>query len=66
MASLRELHQQLVAKERTATEITQEALERIHQLEPKLHSFLAITADQALAQAQSVDAQIAAGHPHGH
>jgi aspartyl-tRNA(Asn)/glutamyl-tRNA(Gln) amidotransferase subunit A len=65
MASLRELHQQLVAKERTATEITQEALERIHQLEPKLHSFLAITADQALAQAQRVDAQIAAGETIG-
>ena len=65
MASLRELHQQLVSKTRTATEITQEALERIHQLEPKLHSFLAITADQALAQAQRVDAQIAAGEPIG-
>jgi aspartyl-tRNA(Asn)/glutamyl-tRNA(Gln) amidotransferase subunit A len=65
MASLRELHQQLVSKARTATEITQEALERIHQLEPKLHSFLAVTADQALAQAQRVDAQIAAGEPIG-
>jgi aspartyl-tRNA(Asn)/glutamyl-tRNA(Gln) amidotransferase subunit A len=65
MASLRELHQQLVAKERTATEIAQEALDRIHQLEPKLHSFLAITADQALAQAQRVDAQLAAGEPIG-
>jgi aspartyl-tRNA(Asn)/glutamyl-tRNA(Gln) amidotransferase subunit A len=65
MASLRELHQQLVSKARTATEITQAALERIHQLEPKLHSFLAITADQALAQAQRVDAQIAAGEPIG-
>jgi aspartyl-tRNA(Asn)/glutamyl-tRNA(Gln) amidotransferase subunit A len=65
MASLRELHQQLVAKERTATEITQEALARIHQLEPKLHSFLAITADRALAQAQQVDAQLAAGETIG-
>lgn len=65
MASLRELHQQLVSKARTATEITQEALERIHQLEPKLHSFLAITADQALAQAQRVDTQIAAGETIG-
>ncbi len=65
MASLRELHQQLVGKERTATEIAQEALERIHQLEPKLHSFLAITADRALAQAQRVDAQLAAGESIG-
>jgi aspartyl-tRNA(Asn)/glutamyl-tRNA(Gln) amidotransferase subunit A len=65
MASLRELHQQLVRKERTATEITQAALERIHQLEPKLHSFLAITADHALAQAQQVDSQLAAGEKIG-
>ncbi len=61
MASIRELHQQLVSKARSATEITQEALEHIQTLEPTLHSFLAITADQALAQAKSVDAQIAAG-----
>jgi aspartyl-tRNA(Asn)/glutamyl-tRNA(Gln) amidotransferase subunit A len=65
MASLRELHQQLASKTRTATEIAQEALERIHQLEPKLHSFLAITADHALAQAQRVDAQLAAGESIG-
>lgn len=61
MASIRELHQQLVRKERSATEIAQAALERIHQLEPQLHSFLAITADQALAQAQQIDDQLAAG-----
>ncbi len=65
MASIRELHQQLVRKERTATEITEAALERIHQLEPKLHSFLAITADHALAQAQRVDSQLAAGEKIG-
>jgi aspartyl-tRNA(Asn)/glutamyl-tRNA(Gln) amidotransferase subunit A len=65
MASIRELHQQLVRKERTATEITQAALERIRQLEPKLHSFLAITADHALAQAQRVDNQLAAGEKIG-
>jgi aspartyl-tRNA(Asn)/glutamyl-tRNA(Gln) amidotransferase subunit A len=61
MASIRELHQQLVSKARSATEITQEVLERVHQLEPTLHSFLSITADRAIAQAKHVDAQIAAG-----
>jgi aspartyl-tRNA(Asn)/glutamyl-tRNA(Gln) amidotransferase subunit A len=65
MASIRELHQQLVSKARSATEITQEALERIQILEPTLHSFLAVTADHALAQAQRVDAQIAAGEEIG-
>ncbi len=61
MASIRELHQQLVSKERSATEITQSALATIQQLEPKLHSFLLVTADHALSQAARVDAQIAAG-----
>lgn len=61
MASIRELHQQLVRKERSAVEITQEALDRIQSLEPKLHSFLHVTAERAIAQAQQVDAKIAAG-----
>ncbi|HIK55522.1 MAG TPA: Asp-tRNA(Asn)/Glu-tRNA(Gln) amidotransferase subunit GatA [Synechococcales cyanobacterium M55_K2018_004] len=65
MASIRELHQQLVSKERTAVEITEAALERIHRLEPKLHSFLSVTADRALQQARAVDAKIAAGEPIG-
>ncbi|AFZ32100.1 aspartyl/glutamyl-tRNA(Asn/Gln) amidotransferase subunit A [Gloeocapsa sp. PCC 7428] len=65
MASIRELHQQLVSKERSAVEITQEALQRIAALEPKLHSFLSVTADTALAQAQAVDAKIAAGEEIG-
>jgi aspartyl-tRNA(Asn)/glutamyl-tRNA(Gln) amidotransferase subunit A len=61
MASIRELHHQLVSKERSAVEITQEALNRIEALEPKLHSFLCVTADKALEQASAVDAKIAAG-----
>lgn len=60
MASIRELHQQLVKKERSAVEITTGALERIEALEPKLHSFLYITAEQALETAKTVDAKIAA------
>ncbi|MBW4663329.1 MAG: Asp-tRNA(Asn)/Glu-tRNA(Gln) amidotransferase subunit GatA [Chroococcus sp. CMT-3BRIN-NPC107] len=60
MASIRELHHQLVSKERSAVEITQETLNRIAALEPKLHSFLCVTAQQALSQAKAVDAKIAA------
>ncbi|HEY9801837.1 MAG TPA: Asp-tRNA(Asn)/Glu-tRNA(Gln) amidotransferase subunit GatA [Leptolyngbyaceae cyanobacterium] len=65
MASIRELHEQLVKKERSAVEITQETLDRIQNLEPKLHSFLHITAQQALEQARAVDAKIAAGEEIG-
>lgn len=65
MASIRELHQQLIRKERSAVEITQETLERIQTVEPQVHSFLCVTADRALEQAQRVDAQIAAGETIG-
>ncbi|MBD1940100.1 Asp-tRNA(Asn)/Glu-tRNA(Gln) amidotransferase subunit GatA [Microcoleus sp. FACHB-68] len=65
MASIRELHKQLVRKERSAVEITKEALDRITQLEPKLHSFLCVTAEKALEQARQVDAKIAAGEQIG-
>ncbi len=65
MESIRALHQQLVNKERSAVELAQAALERIQALEPQLHSFLQVTADQALAQAAQVDARIAAGEPVG-
>jgi aspartyl-tRNA(Asn)/glutamyl-tRNA(Gln) amidotransferase subunit A len=65
MASIRELHQQLIRKERSAVEIAQEALEQIQALEPKLHSFLHVTSEQALEQARQVDAKIAAGEEIG-
>ncbi len=65
MASIRELHTQLIKKERSAVEITQEALDRIQALEPKLHSFLHVTAERALLQAREVDAKIAAGQEIG-
>ena len=61
MSVIRTLHQQLVSKERSAVEITQDYLDQVTALEPKLHSYLTITAEQALAQAQQVDAKIAAG-----
>lgn len=65
MASIRELHDQLVKKERSAVEITQAAIDRIQAIEPQLHSFLCVTAEQAMAQAEAVDAQIAAGEAVG-
>jgi aspartyl-tRNA(Asn)/glutamyl-tRNA(Gln) amidotransferase subunit A len=65
MASIRELHRQLIRKERSSLEITQEALDRIQALEPKVHSFLSVTSEQALEQARQVDAKIAAGEEIG-
>ncbi|MEM9923752.1 MAG: Asp-tRNA(Asn)/Glu-tRNA(Gln) amidotransferase subunit GatA [Cyanobacteria bacterium P01_D01_bin.50] len=65
MASIRELHNQLIKKERSAVEIAQEALDRIEKLEPKVHSFLQITQEEALRKARKVDAKIAAGEEIG-
>lgn len=65
MASIKELHKQLIQKERSSVEITQEALDRIEAVEPQLHSFLCVTAEQALEQARLVDAKIAAGEEIG-
>ena len=65
MGAIRDLHQQLVSKERSAVEITTEFLERIHSVEPQIHSFLSVTAEQALETAQQVDGKIAAGEEIG-
>jgi aspartyl-tRNA(Asn)/glutamyl-tRNA(Gln) amidotransferase subunit A len=65
MASIRELHKQLIQKERSAVEIAQESLDRISKLEPKIRSFLVVTPEKALAQARLVDAKIAAGEEIG-
>jgi aspartyl-tRNA(Asn)/glutamyl-tRNA(Gln) amidotransferase subunit A len=65
MSVIRALHQQLVNKERSAVEITQSYLDQIAALEPKVRSYLTVTAEQALAQAAQVDARIAAGEEIG-
>ncbi len=65
MLSIREIHEQLIRKDRSATEITQAALKQIQALEPKVHSFLCVTADQALEQAKGIDQQLANGEEIG-
>jgi aspartyl-tRNA(Asn)/glutamyl-tRNA(Gln) amidotransferase subunit A len=65
MTSIRELHQQLVKKEKKAVEITTEYLERIETVEGKVKSFLTLTGDRALDQAKAVDAKIAQGETIG-
>lgn len=65
MASIGELHQQLVNKERSALEVTQETLARIEAVDDKLHSFLHLMAQEAQVAAQRVDDKIAAGESIG-
>lgn len=63
--SIKELHQQLVSKERSAVEIARHTLDRIEAVEPKVKAFLSVTADKALASAKAVDDKIAAGESIG-
>lgn len=65
MSVIRQLHEQLLKKERSAVEITQEYLNRIEILEPRLKSFLHLTPDYALSLARQVDQKIAAGEDIG-
>lgn len=65
MSIIRELHRQLVNKERSAVEITQDYLNRIEAVDPQTQCFLTVTADRALAHAQNVDQRIASGEEIG-
>ncbi|RMD71908.1 MAG: Asp-tRNA(Asn)/Glu-tRNA(Gln) amidotransferase subunit GatA [Cyanobacteria bacterium J149] len=65
MTSIKKLHQQIKNKERSAVEITQEYLQRIGELEPKLKSFLCVTSDLALETAKQVDEKVAKGEEIG-
>ena len=65
MSAIRKLHKQLTSKERSAVEIAQDQLDRAQAVEPKLNSFVTLTAERALAQAKVVDDKIAAGEEIG-
>ena len=61
MSAIRELHRQIVSKERSAVEVARQQLDQAQAVEPQLKSFVSLTAEKALAQAQAVDDKIAAG-----
>lgn len=65
MSAIRELHNQLTSKAQSAVDIAQAQLDQAQTVEPKLKSFVTLTADKALAQAKAVDEKIAAGEEIG-
>lgn len=65
MSLIRALHQQLIDQEISAVAVAQASLARIEAVDDRLKSFLQVTAPQAIAQAEKVDAQIASGEPIG-
>lgn len=59
--TLAQLSQALHGGDISSTELTQLFLERIKQYDDKLNSFVSVTEDQALAQAQAADERLQAG-----
>ncbi|MFC2051799.1 Asp-tRNA(Asn)/Glu-tRNA(Gln) amidotransferase subunit GatA [Chloroflexota bacterium] len=59
--TIHEAHSLLKAKQLSSVELTRACLERIHQVEPRVHALVTITDEMALKQAQSADKLIAAG-----
>ena len=53
----------LVRRDISATELARAVLDRIAQVEPVIHSFITVTANEALAQAKAADAALGAGDP---
>jgi aspartyl-tRNA(Asn)/glutamyl-tRNA(Gln) amidotransferase subunit A len=59
--SIHELHRNLKAKLVSSVEATKVLLARIEAVEPQIGSFITVTPEQALADAESADRRIAAG-----
>ncbi|HCA67360.1 MAG: Glutamyl-tRNA(Gln) amidotransferase subunit A [Parcubacteria group bacterium GW2011_GWF2_44_17] len=62
---IRHLHNKLISKEFSATELTKQYLERIEKFDQKICAFLTVTAKSALDQARAVDEKIACGEKIG-
>lgn len=59
--SVSELHELLVHKDISSTELTKAYIERIHTVDPELKAYLTVLEEQALTQAAEVDRKIALG-----
>lgn len=62
---VRELGERIAARDTTAREVAEHFLARIDALDPRLHAFVAVTRDRALAEADRADAELAAGERRG-
>jgi aspartyl-tRNA(Asn)/glutamyl-tRNA(Gln) amidotransferase subunit A len=59
--TVHEAARMLAAREVSSRELTQAALDRIAQVDGRVHAFLTVTAEQALAEADAADARLRAG-----
>ena len=56
---------QLRAQQTTARRLTEACLARIAEFDPRVNSFITVTGEQALAQADAADRELAAGRDRG-
>ncbi|MFC1940068.1 Asp-tRNA(Asn)/Glu-tRNA(Gln) amidotransferase subunit GatA [Chloroflexota bacterium] len=59
--TIHEAHKLLKTRQMSSVELTIAYLERIHQVEPRVHALVTVTEELALKQAQKADERIAAG-----
>jgi len=59
--TIHEVHRLLTTRQLSSLELTRAHLERIEEVEPKIHALVTVTADLALQQARKADQRIAAG-----
>jgi len=62
--TIHEAHELLKARKLSSVELTQACLERIKEVEPRVHALIAITEELALSQAEKADRLIAGGDSH--
>lgn len=65
LSSLMETGARIARKELSPVEVTRAMLERIEALEPRLHAYATVMADQALEDAKRAEAEIAKGEVRG-
>ena len=64
--SISDLAAKLARKEATARQAVQACLDRIQQIDPRIHAFISYDASDALAQADAADQSLARGESHSH
>src|SRR6266550_3858026 len=62
--TISELVSKLATREVTARAAMQACLEQVQRADPKIHAFISYDSEDALAQADAVDKELAAGGPH--
>ena len=63
--TIAEAGRRIAARELSPVELTRAYLERIERLNPRVNAYITVTAEQALAQARALEAELAGGKSRG-